>query len=320
MRKKGIKNKIRICPKGHNKDVVGSYSDGHCKECIKIHMAEQRRKNKLKIKIRKTTKTEKDKGSIIKCAWCSEPFYVYPSHLAETKYCSKKCYSLGKRKRFCKHGHDTWIVGRRKSGGCNACHTPVIHKVREPKPIKKVQFCPQGHDTFVVGRRKGTGMCNECSREQCRIYYDEHKEEMIQKSKGWIANNKERAKERNRVSSKLKYQTDVQWKIAHNLRSRLRTAIKKNFKAGSAVKDLGCLIPVFMEYIKKMFYDGMTWENWGEIWHLDHITPLWKFDLTNPEQFKQAVHYTNYQPLTIADHLNKTAKEAKELSKIYRAK
>jgi hypothetical protein len=57
---------------------------------------------------------------------------------------------------------------------------------------------------------------------------------------------------------------------------------------------------------------GMTWDNWGKIWELDHIVPLWKFDLTNREQFLKADNYTNLQPLTIEDHKKKTANEATE--------
>jgi hypothetical protein len=45
------------------------------------------------------------------------------------------------------------------------------------------------------------------------------------------------------------------------------------------------------------------------MWEIDHIIPLWKFDLEDSIQFKQAVHYTNLQPLTIEDHKKKTAKE-----------
>jgi hypothetical protein len=51
----------------------------------------------------------------------------------------------------------------------------------------------------------------------------------------------------------------------------------------------------------------MTWDNWGNNgWHLDHVEPLCKFDLTDIEQFKVACHYTNMQPLWKEDHLKKT--------------
>ena len=36
----------------------------------------------------------------------------------------------------------------------------------------------------------------------------------------------------------------------------------------------------------------MTWE----LVELDHIQPLSSFDLTNPEQLREAAHYTNIQP------------------------
>ena len=47
----------------------------------------------------------------------------------------------------------------------------------------------------------------------------------------------------------------------------------------------------------------MTWESID----LDHIVPLSSFDLTNPEQLKQATHYTNIQPLLKSDNRAKGA-------------
>src|ERR1700730_11142444 len=69
--------------------------------------------------------------------------------------------------------------------------------------------------------------------------------------------------------------------IAHVLRSRLNMALKRSFKSGSAVRDLGCTIPEFKTCIAGKFKPGMSWENHGTVWHLDHIHPLSAFDLTN---------------------------------------
>lgn len=51
----------------------------------------------------------------------------------------------------------------------------------------------------------------------------------------------------------------------------------------------------------------MTWNNWAlHGWHIDHILPLSKFDLSDPEQVKIACNYTNLQPLWAEDNLRKS--------------
>lgn len=83
-------------------------------------------------------------------------------------------------------------------------------------------------------------------------------------------------------------------------------ALKINSKTGSAIKDLGCTIEKFKEYIEKQFQPGMTWKNWSlKGWHLDHKVPLSKFNLTNRKQLKKALHYTNYQPMWWKENLKK---------------
>jgi hypothetical protein len=106
----------------------------------------------------------------------------------------------------------------------------------------------------------------------------------------------------------MRRSTDLGFKIVDSLRNRLHQAILKNYKSGSAVKDLGCSIEFFKTYIESLFYSNMTWDNWGPIWELDHINELHTFDLTDREQFLIACHYTNMQPLTIEDHKKKTVK------------
>jgi len=90
-------------------------------------------------------------------------------------------------------------------------------------------------------------------------------------------------------SYRKRLKTDINYKLSCNLRCRLNRAIKNNQKAGSAVKDLGCSIPELKIWIEQQFKPGMTWENYGE-WHIDHIIPLSKFDLTDRKQFLKACH------------------------------
>jgi hypothetical protein len=94
-------------------------------------------------------------------------------------------------------------------------------------------------------------------------------------------------------------------KIARILRSRLRDALRGNFKSGSAVGDLGCSIDFLKEYLADKFQEGMSWDNYGE-WHIDHKLPLSSFNLANREELLKAVHYTNLQPLWAIDNLKKS--------------
>ncbi|HBI02003.1 MAG TPA: hypothetical protein DDY18_10320 [Flavobacterium sp.] len=97
--------------------------------------------------------------------------------------------------------------------------------------------------------------------------------------------------------------------IAKNLRDRLRKAVQKDQKNGSAIDNLGCSITDFKKHIESKFDNEMNWNNYGfSGWHIDHIKPLNTFDLTSPEEFKKACHYSNLQPLWAIDNLTKAKK------------
>ena len=156
--------------------------------------------------------------------------------------------------------------------------------------------------------------------EKRRVYREEHGDRIRQRARELYT--PERAakrkaykqrpdvKERQRVVfnewRKENYQNNIQYKLAYRLRGRMRDAVKGNYKSGSAVDDLGCTIEEFKVYIENQFQEGMTWDNWTtDGWHIDHKKQLSNFDLTDREQFKEAAHYTNLQPLWWWENLEK---------------
>lgn len=118
-------------------------------------------------------------------------------------------------------------------------------------------------------------------------------------------------KEDRAINERERYYADLQFKLAKNLRARLNNALNDHYKAGSAVNDLGCSIEELKKYLESKFKPGMSWDNWSKDgWHIDHIKPLASFDLSDPNQFKEACNYKNLQPLWAEENLSKGAKHA----------
>ena len=165
------------------------------------------------------------------------------------------------------------------------------------------------------------GTCKPCRKLEAKIYYQKTKDKQIKRRKKHYENNKEKHKQtvykyRKKHKKRLqaidrereneRYKNDLNFRLKKVLRSRLRSAIKCNYKSGSSVRDLGCSIDELKVYIESKFQEGMNWDNWAtDGWHIDHIKPLSQFDLTDRKQFKQAVHYTNLQPLWAEENLKK---------------
>lgn len=91
-------------------------------------------------------------------------------------------------------------------------------------------------------------------------------------------------------------------KIKKKLRQSMKDAIKRikkvgGAKDGSTIAMIGCSLDDCRNWIESQFKRGMTWDNHGTEWHIDHIMPLSKFDLTNENHRRLATRYTNLQPL-----------------------
>lgn len=168
--------------------------------------------------------------------------------------------------------------------------------------------------------------CKPCYKIYTSSYYKKNLEKIKEYKKQYAKT--EKAKESNKISCKKKYQknkslylkfsreyakkrslTDPAFKLKINLRARFNRAIRGKYKKGSAVESLGCSVEFLKQYLESKFKQGMTWENYGRKgWHIDHIIPLSKFDLTNKEELLKACHYTNLQPLWWYENLEKGAK------------
>lgn len=146
-------------------------------------------------------------------------------------------------------------------------------------------------------------------------YYENNKERIlaqcakyrkanIERQRAYFKANRKRFSAAKNVWQKKKREEDPQFRLRHALRTR----IAKRIRSGSPVQDLGCTVAELMARFESMFEPGMTWENYGAAWHVDHIRPLASFDLLDRTQFLQACHFSNLQPLWAQDNLQKGSK------------
>ena len=142
-----------------------------------------------------------------------------------------------------------------------------------------------------------------------------NKEKVKGYKKNWRLNNKEYSykwfqKNKKIILKKrsLRLKTDYNFKMKHQLGTRIRKALGGHIKKSKKTKELiGCTIEQLWIHLEKSFKPGMTRKNYGK-WHVDHILPCVSFDLTKPEEQAKCFHYTNLQPLWASENLAKGSK------------
>ncbi len=191
---------------------------------------------------------------------------------------------------------------RKRLGLCTRCgREKDIDGLRCSICTEKYKIADRERRQNLVTNRKQKYLCVDCGNKcvgcrckDCRIRNNNYR-----KSKTY--------RQKDRVRQKFREESDLNFKLKRRLRTRLRQAILQNYKSGSAISDLGCPISKLKSQLESQFQEGMSWDNYGE-WHIDHIKPLAKFDLTDRTQFLEACHYTNLQPLWAKDNLRKSCK------------
>lgn len=107
--------------------------------------------------------------------------------------------------------------------------------------------------------------------------------------------------------SKIRRKGDPLFRIAGNLRSRVRTALRQNLKSQTTMNLVGCSIDDLKVHLQNLFTKGMNWENYGQ-WHVDHIIPCSTFDLNSEKEQRKCFSYKNLQPLWAKDNILKSNK------------
>lgn len=108
---------------------------------------------------------------------------------------------------------------------------------------------------------------------------------------------------------KRRRKEDFGFKFRSDLGSRINSILKGKNKSAHTLEFLGCSLEHLKQHLESQFTEGMTFENHGKIWDIDHIIPCSYFDLLNQENQYICFNYRNLQPLWCKE--NRHIKRAK---------
>lgn len=177
----------------------------------------------------------------------------------------------------------------------------------------------------------------ERAREHTRSYQKNHPERVKENVRRYRKNNTERIKESNQCYRKKnqnqRREYNRNWrknnpdkcrerlalyrggrraipsvKLLENLRVRINKALRGKTKSEATQKLIGCPVELLCLLLESQFQAGMTWANYGPVWHVDHVRPCASFNLSDPEQQRKCFHWSNLQPLWAEKNFRKGAK------------
>jgi hypothetical protein len=240
----------------------------------------------------------------IRCEVCEAEV---PAQRATKRYCDP-CGVIVRRqrqRRYEKRVYDAARIGKPRLGDaikCESCSaeitrsaplkrycTSCIRKINSDRVkvasraargvaldgSKVCGFCSRQFVDRTTGRRK---YCGECSKNAASI-----------------------------LASRRRRRRDPGFAAMFNM----KCAIRKKLQLGRGGKRwhevLGYTARDLKAHLERQFGPGMSWENYGPSWHIDHIVPLSSFrpsSVDDPE-FKAAFALTNLRPLSAEANMQK---------------
>lgn len=143
----------------------------------------------------------------------------------------------------------------------------------------------------------------EQTRQRLKEYAETHREQTNAKVRRFRSDNRERLNDEQRI----RYKTDVGFRILQNLRKSLHRAVTRCSvtKCGHTADLIGCPIEKLRQHLETKFDVGMTWDNYGKCWHIDHIVPCAAFDMTIESEQRRCFNWSNLQPMFAHNNLVK---------------
>jgi len=227
-----------------------------------------------------------------------------------------KCHQqkeLAKGKKWCKDCKNLYEKNRRRNLSSYKkselrFHSKLLYEnnknkvevvILDDNKTKKCSICniEKPQTSFFIAKCKGNirAMCKDCSSIKRKEYYKNNKDKVIKQTNNYKIE---------------KMKKDPLFKLERMLRCRIYHAFKAqgHQKNNRTWKYLDCSANFFQSWIKYQLYDGMTFENYGAYWHIDHVKPCTLYNLSNVEEVKECFCWKNLRPLRADKNKKKSGK------------
>jgi hypothetical protein len=157
------------------------------------------------------------------------------------------------------------------------------------------------------GRKERNKALHKMRKEKMRNdpKYKKQRQKQVEK---WKRINSDKVKRWQKEAERKRKIIDPGFKVMCNLRHRFKEIMAscKRGKGDGFSRLTGCTTKQLAAHLSSQFKRGMTWDNYGTRWHVDHILPCASFDHTDPRQQAQCWHWTNLQPLEAKKNMAKS--------------
>lgn len=164
----------------------------------------------------------------------------------------------------------------------------------------------------------------ERQQEYNKKYRKENLEELLEKDRIRCRERREDPKHRKwyneyrKEYDKKKRKTDINFKLKQNISRRIRELLKDG-KGHTSMEYCGCTVNELREHLEAKFTEEMDWNNYGNIWHIDHVIPCTAWDMSIDFEAKCCFNYRNLQPMLAKKNILKNNKYRKKDKRKYEA-
>lgn len=288
-----------------------------CKACSN----EAKKKSKAK-------KANMDPETIIQCTTCDEK-KKYALFVKGTK----KCKDCDNKRRKANYEKKKANISDTKQKKCSLCKDEKVESEFNPgfavckvcqqvqkkaRNDKLKQNLPDSKECKECGLtqeidqfRIGENVCYTCSK--LRTYeWRKNNPEGFQKICEKYRQ-KDDYREKQNKSKKERYHNNPTERIGRNYRCYLRDYLFKG-RTTKNIDDIVGLSPEKMkDWLEYNFEPGMTWDNYGTFWNLDHVMPCSSFDLEDELQLYECFSWKNTMPVYYKENLEKFNKVKTDL-------